>query len=392
MKRILFIEWKSFGNVFLKEAFEHLGYELEAFPLDHRAVDTRRDAEHTEKIVHTILNNQFSFVFSFNYFPIVAMACKACGVPYVSWTFDSPYVQLYSKTAEYDTNFIFIFDRAVCKDLEKKGIRTFYLPMAAPMDCYEKLLGDYSVGRKYQGDVSFVGSLYDEISGNLLNYLDKLHGSERGFVDALIQAQKRVYGYNFVEEILNENPDMMAAIQKSCPVYAHGDGIETAEWVFANYFINRKVTVEERKEILRLLARNHQVNLYTTSKTDIPGVSRHKNVDYYKEAPFVYAGSKINLNISLRSIQTGIPLRVFDIMGCGGFLISNYQEDFLEYFEPDEDFVFYYDYEDLADKVSYYLKNDTPRERIAQSGRRKVAAEHTYLQRVMKILETVKNI
>ena len=113
-------------------------------------------------------------------------------------------------------------------------------------------------------------------------------------------------------------------------------------------------------------------------------------MDYYKEAPLVYAHSKINLNISLRSIQTGIPLRAFDIMGCGGFLIRNYQEDFLEYFEPDKDFVFYHDYEDLKEKVSFYLKNDAKRESIAQNGRRKVAAQHTYLHRVTEILDVVQ--
>ena len=58
-----------------------------------------------------------------------------------------------------------------------------------------------------------------------------------------------------------------------------------------------------------------------------------------KEAPLIYRCSKINLNISLKSILTGIPLRAFEIMGSGGFLASNYQEDFLEFFRPDEDFI-----------------------------------------------------
>lgn len=52
-------------------------------------------------------------------------------------------------------------------------------------------------------------------------------------------------------------------------------------------------------------------------------------VDYYEVMPHVFKQSKINLNITLRSIQSGMPLRAWDIMGAGGFLLSNYQADFL---------------------------------------------------------------
>ena len=44
--------------------------------------------------------------------------------------------------------------------------------------------------------------------------------------------------------------------------------------------------------------------------------------------PLVFQNSKINLNITLRSIKNGIPLRAIDIMGAGGFLLTNYQNDF----------------------------------------------------------------
>ena len=38
----------------------------------------------------------------------------------------------------------------------------------------------------------------------------------------------------------------------------------------------------------------------------------------------MFANSKVNLNITLRNIKTGIPLRALDIMGAGGFLLTNY--------------------------------------------------------------------
>lgn len=388
--KILFIEWSSFGNPYIKEAFNRLGYDVEKILLDTKRVDTRMDAEYTEKLVKRILLGDYRFIYSFNYYPIVAIACKACRVPYVSWTYDSPFIQLYSQTLSYDTNFAFVFDRGTCVDLEKKGYRTYYLPMASPVGGYEQVLRDKDKGAKYSGDISFVGSLYSETEMNLYRHMDKLKDYEKGYMDALIMSQKNVYGYNFIEKILCENPQIVERVREVCPVYAQGDGIETAEWTLANYFLSRRVTAIERTEILGLLGKNYSVNLYTPGVANIAGVTNRGKADYHTEAPHIFANSKINLNITLRSIQTGIPLRAFDIMGSGGFLVSNYQEDYLGLFEPDEDFVMYFSYEDLLDKVDFYLKNDTERKRIAMNGYEKVMAHHTYLHRVQTMLSVVE--
>lgn len=391
---ILFIEWNSIGNGALCQAFERLGYHVERYGLDTKKVDTRLGVEYTEQLVKVLMTKPYFCVFSFNYYPIIAMACKACKIPYVSWTYDSPFIQLFSPTLEYDTNYAFVFDSGTCNELAKKGLQTYYLPMAAPMDCYKGILQDTKKGRGYAADISFVGSLYNEAHNNMFRHLEKLEPYEKGFIDALLVAQKNIYGVNFLESVLNANPQVFERIQQVCPVFANGDGVESAEWTLANYFLSRKVTAMERTEIMQLLGEafgeRFTVNLYTLEQTDIKGVCNCGVADYHTIAPYVFANSKINLNITLRSIYTGIPLRAFDIMGCGGFLLTNYQEDFLEHFEPDEDVVFYSSYEELLDKVEYYLTHDEERERIARNAGQKVAAEHTFLQRAQTMLSFVE--
>lgn len=103
--------------------------------------------------------------------------------------------------------------------------------------------------------------------------------------------------------------------------------------------------------------------------------------------PYVFKNSKINLNISLKSIYSGIPLRAFDIMGCKGFLISDFQADFGGLFIPDEDYVFYTTPEDLYGKIAYYLEHEEKREEIARNGYEKVKSAHTYDHRVAQILQ-----
>lgn len=387
---ILFIEWKSFGNEALRQAFEKLGYTVEMYGLDNKKIDTRLDMAYTEALVKHLMAKSYFCVYSFNYFPIVAIACKACKVPYVSWTYDSPFIQLFSPTLEYETNYAFVFDSGTCNELAKKGLQTYYLPMAAPMDCYKGILQNEAKGRKYTANISFVGALYSESYNNMFRHLEKLEPYEKGYIDALLYSQKNIYGVNFIENVLKENSEVFQKIQQVCPVFARGDGIESAEWTLANYFLARKVTAMERTEIMQLLGERFNVNLYTTEKTDIKGVHNCGVADYNTVAPLVFANSKINLNITLRSIQTGIPLRAFDIMGCGGFLLSNYQEDFLEYFEPDEDMIFYSSYEELLDKAEFYLTHDELRKKIARNAHEKVAAEHTYLQRAQTMFSLVK--
>lgn len=77
-------------------------------------------------------------------------------------------------------------------------------------------------------------------------------------------------------------------------------------------------------------------------------------------------------------------------MGSSGFLLSNFQSDFLDMFVPGEDFVYYDDETDLLEKIDYYLKYDKEREQIAQEGHDKVASKHTYRHRVQEMLSTLK--
>ena len=103
----------------------------------------------------------------------------------------------------------------------------------------------------------------------------------------------------------------------------------------------------------------------------------------------IFRESKINLNITLRSIQSGIPLRALDIMGAGGFLISNYQPELAEQFEDGKELVLYGGLDELLDKVMYYLSHERERQEIAYSGFQKVHKSFSYETQVRKMMEIV---
>ena len=382
---ILFVEWACFGTPFLIQSFEKNGYKIDRYSIPRKEIDTRRDIDYTEKLVHRILSKTYAAVFTINYFPIVAIACKACRIPYISWTYDSPFVQLYSKTIAYETNIIFVFDNHTVQELRGLGCNNvFYLPMAVPDDYYINLQKKNYNKAIYESDISFVGSMYSEDFQNPFRKMKELTGYYKGMIEGIIEAQRKVYGYSFLQEILIDNPDLVKKIHEICPVTITEDSLETMEWIYANYYLARSVTAKDREILLKKISEQYNVRVYTPERK-IENMDCRGKVDYYTEAPYVYSNSKINLNISLRSIQTGIPLRAFDIMGNGGCLLTNYQQDFLEYFEPDKDLLMYGSDEEAMEKIKFYLENDSAREKIANSGFQKVMNAHTYSDRIKVI-------
>ena len=195
----------------------------------------------------------------------------------------------------------------------------------------------------------------------------------------MIEAQLQVNGINFIEECLPK--DLVEDMQKASNLYPYPDSAETLEYLFANYVINRQITIIERKEILSLIGKNFPVRLYTykqNGRFHPEGVTNMGPADYFEEMPYIFKLSKINLNITLRSIQNAIPLRGYDILGAGGFLLSNYQTDLARHFVPEEDYVYYEDRDDLLNKIDYYLSHEDERSAIARNAHGKIAREHTF--------------
>lgn len=86
-----------------------------------------------------------------------------------------------------------------------------------------------------------------------------------------------------------------------------------------------------------------------------------------------------------------ISPRCYEIMGCGGFLLTDTRPELLELFKEGKDFVAFEGPEDLEDKIRYYLVHDRERRKIALSGRSAVRG-HTYEDRAKKIIEFVSNV
>ncbi len=387
--KILIMDWPAFGGETIKEVFKALEHEVSVFTFPQSSANTEVNEELGIKIAEEILRVNADIVFSFNYFPVVATAVHACRKKYVSWVYDSPAVYLYSMTVFFEENYIFHFDSAEVMRLQSDGVEhAYYLPLAADTGTYDQMIPDGEKMKKYGADIAMIGSMYKDKFAYFNKYTD-FDGYTKGYLDALISAQEKIAGVNFLEEALT--PEIMKKILEKVPLADNtGTGYDTAAWNFANYYLAMAVTAKEREDMLKAMAESYDVALYSTDRGfTLPGLKNRGTLDYYKEAPYAIKCAKINLNVSLKSIRTGIPLRVMDIMACGGFVLSNYQEDLCSEFIPGEDFVYYESIEDAVEKAGYYLEHEDERRRISGNGYRKVKELHGYTEKCRQIGELV---
>lgn len=383
---ILIFEWKNFGIDDVCEALTNMGHARRCITTE--LVYERVSAEF-DKLFEEAMSESYDCVFTFNYNPVVSNNCKKFKLPYISFIYDSPLVTLYSYTIINPCNYVFIFDKTQYLELKNAGINTvYYCPLAVNVSRLERQLAAPR-SRSFPSDIAFVGSMYNE-KHNLFDRFNNLPDFVKGYLNAIMEAQLKVYGYYFIEELLT--PDIISELQKSVPLNPNKDGVETVQYLYSNYFIARKLAAMERKDLLGALSEQFNTCLYTPNPTpELPHINNRGPIDYYNDMPYIFADSRINLNISLRSIRSGIPLRAMDIMGAGGFLMSNYQADFYDYFTPGEDLVLYESKDDLIAKCRYYLNHENERLRIAANGHEKIKEFHTFEVRLREMFDVVFN-
>ena len=393
---ILMYRWKAYNYRDIEQTFLLLGHTVDNIEQELGSYDVSPEFERV--IEEKIRGTHYDMVFTVNYFPLISNVCERTGVKYVSWTCDNPLISMYHESVFHACNYIFTFDKTNYLEFRGMGVKhIWYLPLAVDTERMDALLGapekperrnatQDSEMRKYRGDVAFVGSLYernsyDKIKNRLPEYL-------RGYFDAVMEAQLNISGANIVEPMLTTN--ILEQLQEYFQLEKSEGSFSDLGLIFQTTVLGFKIAEIERRRALIELSKHYRVNVYSNSDvSDLLRIQYCGSVDYWSEMPKVFRMSKINLNFTIPNIKSGIPLRIWDVLGCGGFLLTNYQAEIPYYFKEGEDLVCFDGLEDLCEKVGYYLEHEEERKRIAWNGYHKVREKHSYIERIHTNLDTV---
>ncbi|MDD3239375.1 MAG: glycosyltransferase [Lachnospira sp.] len=329
-------------------------------------------------------------VFSIDYYPVISRICMTMQIPYISWIVDCPLNTLFSKTVINDVNWIFTFDRNQQEWLKSMGVKhSYHMALATDIHQWDSIQfeeNDYPV---YSSDVSFLGNLYNDQKSNHYLAVQTVSPYLHGFYEGVMEAQLGIYGASIIGEALTKTvvDESKGFIQFDLGM----DYYENYHTLLAD-MLYTEVSHRERIQILSMLGKSFLLKLYTSSDcSELCGIPIEYGgyVDYLTQMPKVFSLSKININITSKSIKTGIPLRVLDILGAGGFLITNYQSEIAELFTDGKELVMYESMEDLKEKVSYYLEHEEERKRIAAAGYERVKQEFSYEKKLAEIMGVV---
>jgi spore maturation protein CgeB len=108
----------------------------------------------------------------------------------------------------------------------------------------------------------------------------------------------------------------------------------------------------------------------------------------------IFSAAKIVFHSHYRDPDGKIPCyqaapRVYEVLACGALLMVDRQQDVLRLFKPGQDLVVFNNVKELQDLVGYYLQHPKEAKAIAERGRKKVLAKHTYQHRIQEILDNV---
>lgn len=388
--KILFYRYGSICENGVLDAFMYLGHDV----TEIKEEISRKDVSPGECVAlcnKELEKGSFDLIFTINYYPIISEVCRIYGIKYCSLIVDAPVLELYSHTVSNDCNRIFVFDKGLVEDIPRLCQKNvFVLPLCADFEQLDSVVRNATDVQKskFSGDVAFVGSLYSEKCP--YNRLPQMPEKIRGYLEGVIEAQLKVYGFNFIKQLLTpEIIDWFLENDKELYRFPEKADADYAG-VISHSVVGMKVAEQERIRLLSALSELFDVNLYTGSDSAMmPKVHNCGRVQTYSEMPIVFHESKINLNMTAKPIQKGLPLRVFDVLACGGFLITNYQEQLPEVFEIGKDLEIYTSAEELAEKIDFYLKHDDLRQEIARNGYEKVKNNHTYRIRIKQMLDVL---
>lgn len=383
--KVLFYRYRSILEPDIMHTFDEFGLETVAYEREMTVKDDT-PAESVKHFSRFLMENPCDFIFSINFFPHVSEVAQIFHLRYVTWVVDAPVLELYTRMIRNSCNRVFIFDRALYDEIHPLNPDcVFHLHLAGSVSSRREIIEHPGKGAdRFAHPVAFVGSLYSE-----KDPMDQVHDLDdytRGYLEGIMSAQEKVYGYYFIDELLTD--EVVAKLKRSLPVYQiPEESFLTDEKLMSLFYIGNHITAMERADTFRRLSDSTDTYIYTGSDTSaMPAIHNMGFANTLLEMPLIFNRSMININTTSKAIRTGLPLRIFDILSCGGFCISNYQEEIAELFTPGEEIVMYSSIEELCDLVAYYLGHDAKRKEIAHAGYERLARDYTYEVTMQQLL------
>ncbi len=123
----------------------------------------------------------------------------------------------------------------------------------------------------------------------------------------------------------------------------------------------------------------------------LEGCYRGKHI-FGEEAVKIYNASDIVLDINEGNEHRSfyVTPRVFEVPASGAFLLTSNDAYLSDLYEIGKEIICYNNVDELTDLVRYYLEHQEERKEIAKRGQQRAYREHTYENRIKKIISIIE--
>lgn len=113
---------------------------------------------------------------------------------------------------------------------------------------------------------------------------------------------------------------------------------------------------------------------------------------YCEDMSKVLNASKITLAFVREHNDETLACRTYEIPATGGFMLHQRTAKTAEALEEDKEGVFFSSYEEMKEKIDFYLKNEDKRKEIIKNGRERIMHEDLFIHRIRYIVEVFEKL
>lgn len=377
--KILFCEYNLFMQRDVEEAFTRMGIDFRCASYVFKNADS--DDFYCTHLRRFLTEDTYDAVFSVNLIPVIADVCHEMSIPYLAWCYDACWAFTREDILFFPTTFIFHFDRRSCEDYRQCGYpNVFHMPLAANCHRLDRLSASPAQQQEYHSDVCFLGNMYEKYLTETPWFSSLLASSDLENLLRYIDEQTLRYTRHTLWDDIT--PEYIADLNTRA---LQRGAIKRIPLIAT---CSSMIAGRQRDLVLHHIAERFPLTLYTNSITNpVPKAAYKWRAGYYSQMPFVFRHATVNLNLTIPPIQTGLSLRVLDILGAGGFLLSNRQEELSDFFHIGKELDTYDTLEELTDKLSFYLAHPDTARKIAENGHTAVKERFSFEGQLAKIFQ-----
>jgi hypothetical protein len=373
------------GGVVVTDIAESLrseGYSV--FPLEIR----RWEPEETKYAIQKL---HLERVITVNFDQEVAVACQDQGVPLVIWDVDPKTDRTPVSPPSAKNVRVLTLREANVETLKDSGFSDVgHLPVGVDVEKRRPMELKPAEIERYAAPVSFVGS----------SLIHRARRFKRLFLQ--LYASFDSAGIETFEETEERLESLLAAERVDYSTYVTDKLVEES---FGEFLLaaQRCGTPDDPQKWVAEIVASHKRIAYVSALADenihVWGDSEWKSIatknrgmrymgaaSFGHEMTLVYNGAGINVDVNRIYQPDVVPLRVFDVLACGGFLIAEHSDALAHLFSVGEELESYRTLEELEQKVAHYRAHPDEARAIAERGLSAVRERHTMRQRVKQLL------